>query len=131
MEDKTTADKSAPAAVVLVVEDNALLRMHAADIIEAAGFAVVEAENADAAIRLLESRSDIRIVFTDVDMPGSMNGIKLAHAVANRWPPIRIVATSGQFHVRDGDLPKGGRFIPKPYREHQIIGALTELAASS
>ncbi|MEH2472743.1 CheY-like chemotaxis protein [Nitrobacteraceae bacterium AZCC 2161] len=117
-------------SLVLVVEDDALLRMHAAEMIEEAGFRVIEAQNADEAIRLLESRMDIRIVFTDVDMPGSMNGLKLAHAVANRWPPIRIVATSGHFNIRDGDLPTGGRFIAKPYRSNQVISALHELAGA-
>ena len=122
---------SFPAALVLVVEDDALLRMHAAEMIEEAGFQVLEANGADAAIVLLESRNDIRIIFTDIDMPGSMNGLKLAHAVANRWPPIKIVATSGHFHVRDGDLPVGGRFIAKPYRSNQIISALCELAGNA
>jgi CheY-like chemotaxis protein len=121
------ADAARSGSLVLVVEDDALLRMHAAEMIEEAGFQVIEAENADVAIRMLESRTDIRIIFTDIDMPGSMNGLKLAAAVANRWPPIRIVATSGHFQIRDGDLPTGGRFIAKPYRATQIIGALCEL----
>jgi len=77
---------------------------------------------------VLEASNDIRIIFTDIDMPGSMNGLKLAHAVANRWPPIRIIATSGHFRIGERDLPDGGRFIAKPYRQHQIIGALTEFA---
>lgn len=116
--------------IVLVVEDDALLRMYAVEMIEEAGFQVMEAQDADEAIKLLESRSDIRIIFTDIDMPGSMNGLKLAHAVAHRWPPIRIIATSGHFRMREGDLPDGGRFIPKPYRQHQVIGALTELVST-
>jgi CheY-like chemotaxis protein len=121
------ADASSSASLVLVVEDDALLRMHAAELIEEAGFRVVEAESADEAIRLLESRTDIGIIFTDIDMPGSMNGLKLAHAVASRWPPIRIVATSGHFQIRAGDLPDGGRFIPKPYRSNQILSTLFEM----
>ena len=121
------AEASCAKAVVLIVEDDTLLRMHAAEMIGEAGFQVIEAPNADEAIRLLESRTDISILFTDIDMPGSMNGIRLAHTVAGRWPPIRIVATSGHFNVRDGDLPDGGRFIAKPYRSHQIIGLLQEL----
>jgi CheY-like chemotaxis protein len=125
------ADASNPGSLVLVVEDDSLLRMHAAEMIEEAGFKVLEAVDADEAIRMLESRTDIRIIFTDIDMPGSMNGLKLAHAVANRWPPIRIMATSGHFNVRDGDLPTGGRFIAKPYRANQIITALCELDAQA
>jgi DNA-binding NtrC family response regulator len=122
------AEASCEKAVVLIVEDDTLLRMHAAEMIGEAGFQVIEAPNADEAIRLLESRTDIGILFTDIDMPGSMNGIRLAHTVAGRWQAIRIVATSGHFNVRDGDLPDGGRFIAKPYRSHQIIGMLQELA---
>lgn len=116
--------------IVLVVEDEPVLRMYAVEMIEDAGFQVMEAQNADEAITLLESRNDIRIIFTDIDMPGSMDGLKLAHAVAHRWPPIRIIATSGHFRMSEGDLPDGGRFIPKPYREHQVIGALTELVST-
>ena len=114
--------------IVLVVEDDTLLRMHAAEMIEEAGFEVLEASNADDAIKLLETRLDIAVMFTDIDMPGSMNGLKLAHAVANRWPPIRIMATSGHFQMRDGDLPAGGLFIAKPYLSHQILSTLRELA---
>jgi CheY-like chemotaxis protein len=105
----------AASRLVLVVEDEPLLRMDAVDMIREAGFDVLEASNADEAILLLETRLDIEVVFTDIDMPGSMNGIKLAHAVRNRWPPITIIATSGHFKVRDGDLPTDVRFLPKPY----------------
>jgi CheY-like chemotaxis protein len=122
------ATATAKTSRVLVVEDDAFLRMTAVEMIEDAGFQVTEAQDADEAIRLLESRSDIRIIFTDIDMPGSMNGLKLARAVADRWPPIRIVATSGHCKVTDGDLPDGGRFIAKPYRQQQVIATLTELA---
>jgi CheY-like chemotaxis protein len=117
--------------VILVVEDDTLLRMHALEMIEEAGFEVLEASNADEAIKLLETRLDIAVVFTDIDMPGSMNGLKLAHAVANRWPPIRIVATSGHFQMRDGDLPEGGLFIAKPYLSQQILSTLRRLAKAA
>jgi CheY-like chemotaxis protein len=91
--------------VVLIVEDELLLRMDAIDMIEAAGFEVVEAGNADEAIEVLESRRDITVVFTDIQMPGSMDGLKLARAVRGRWPPIKIVATSGHVEVSETDLP--------------------------
>jgi CheY-like chemotaxis protein len=113
--------------VVLVVEDDYLLRMNAADIIADAGFEVVEAANADEAIIILESRSDIAVVFTDIQMPGSMDGLKLARAVRGRWPPIKIVTTSGQCVVEDADLPQGGRFLRKPYSAVQVSGLLHEL----
>jgi CheY-like chemotaxis protein len=81
--------------VVLIVEDEFLLRMDAVDMIAAAGFEVVEAINADDAIEILESRPDITAVFTDIQMPGTMDGLKLARAVRGRWPPVKIIATSG------------------------------------
>lgn len=113
--------------VVLVVEDEWLLRMDAANVIAAAGFEVVEAANADAAIEILETRRDITVVFTDIQMPGSMDGLKLARAVRGRWPPIKIVATSGHVQFSETDLPEGGRFLPKPYSPVQVTDMLREL----
>jgi CheY-like chemotaxis protein len=115
--------------VVLIVEDEFLLRMDAADMIAAAGFEVVEAANAAEAIEILESRRDIGVVFTDIQLPGSMDGLKLARAVRGRWPPIKIVATSGHVGVVETDLPEGGRFLPKPYSPIQVTGVLRELTA--
>lgn len=125
----SAASKASDIVVVLVVEDDPLLRMNAVDMIEEAGFQALEASNADAAIRMLETRTDIRLIFTDIDMPGSMDGLALAHAVANRWPPVRIFATSGHYKVSENDLPNGGRFIPKPYRQHQLLDMLAGLSA--
>ena len=113
------ADRSKTPAV-LIVEDEPLVRLDAVRTIENAGFEVIEAANADEAIRVLETRSDIRLVFTDVHMPGSMDGLKLAHAARNRWPPIKIIVTSGRGQVSEQDLPEGGRFIAKPYEPTQI-----------
>ena len=113
--------------VVLIVEDELLLRMDAVDMIAAAGFEVVEARDADQAIEILEARRDITVVFTDIQMPGSMDGLKLAKAVRGRWPPIKIIATSGRAQIQETDLPEGGRFLPKPYSPGQITGVLREL----
>ena len=113
--------------VVLIVEDEFLLRMDAVDMIASAGFEVVEATTADQAIEILESRPDITVIFTDIQMPGSMDGLKLARAVRGRWPPIKIIATSGQLDVGETDLPEGGRFLPKPYSQIEIAGVLREL----
>jgi two-component system, response regulator PdtaR len=117
--------------VVLIVEDEALVRMTAVDMVEEAGFEVLEATNADEAILLLEARRDITVVFTDIEMPGSMDGLRLAHAVRGRWPPIKIIATSGRYVVRDGDLPSGGLFLAKPYSSDQISSALRNLTAQA
>jgi two-component system, response regulator PdtaR len=92
-----------------------------------AGFDVVEAASADEAIVILEDRLDITVVFTDIQMPGSMDGLKLAAAIRGRWPLIKIVATSGFVDVRQDDLPDGGRFLPKPYSPEQIVRTLCEL----
>ena len=116
--------------MVLVVEDEFLLRMDAADMITAAGFEAITAANADEAIDILEVRRDITVVFTDIQMPGSMDGLKLARAVRGRWPPIKIIATSGHAHVRETDLPYGGRFLRKPYSPAQIADLLHEVMLS-
>ncbi len=115
--------------VVLVVEDEPLQRMMAVDLVLEAGFEVVEAWSADEAVSILESRSDIRVVFTDVDMPGSMDGLKLAAAVRDRWPPIAIIVTSGQVALKDGMLPAGSVFFSKPYDTDKLSAQLTLMAA--
>ena len=116
--------------VVLLVEDEQLLRMDAVEMISSAGFDVVEAANADDAIEILEVRRDIVVVFTDIQMPGSMDGLKLARAVRGRWPPIKIVATSGLVDVGEKDLPEGGRFLAKPYQSKELTDVLRELMAA-
>jgi CheY-like chemotaxis protein len=118
------AVENANAPAILIVEDETLVRLSAVKIIEEAGFQVVEAANADEAIRILEFRSDIEVVFTDIHMPGSMDGLKLAHAVRDRWPPIKIIVTSGRDLVTARDLPEGGRFFAKPYDPIQITNTL-------
>jgi CheY-like chemotaxis protein len=117
--------------VVLIVEDDLFLRLNAMEMIGDAGFDVVEADNADNAIAILEARPDIHVVFTDIQMPGSMDGLKLASFVRGRWPPIKIIATSGFVNVGGDDLPEGSRFLPKPYRPDQILLTLRELTAAA
>lgn len=113
--------------VILVVEDEVLIRMGAVDIVEHAGFEAIEAANADSAIEILERRPDIRLVFTDVDMPGTMDGVKLAHYIRNRWPPILLIVTSGKGAVEEKALPAGARFFGKPYSEHGITNAMRHM----
>ena len=117
--------------VVLIVEDEILVRMNAAEMIGDAGFDVVEARNADEAIEILEACPNIHVVFTDIQMPGSMDGLKLARFVRSRWPPIKIVATSGFVQIGTHDLPEGSRFLPKPYRPEQIVATLSELIGAA
>jgi CheY-like chemotaxis protein len=115
--------------VVLVVEDEALVRASTVDWVEEAGFEAVEAADAGEAIRILESRDDIRVVFTDINIQGSMDGLKLAHAVRDRWPPIKLVVTSGRMLPPKTDLPEGGRFFAKPYGPAQVASTFWELIA--
>jgi len=117
--------------VVLVVKDDPLIRISAATFIEDAGFLALEAANADQAMALLEDkRHDIRVLFTDIDMPGSMNGPLLALAVHDRWPPIRIVVTSAHRFVTENHLSAGGVFLPKPYDALRVGQTLRRMAAA-
>ena len=106
---------------VLVVEDEMMLRMRAVDMVEDAGFTSVEAINADDALAILESRSDIELLFTDIQMPGSMDGLKLANAVHERWPLIKIILVSGQLKLTDSEKPADSRFFGKPIEVKQMI----------
>ena len=113
---------------VLVVEDEALIRMAIADFLTDRGFDVLEAGDATEAINLLVAHPEVRVMFTDVDMPGGIDGLKLAAAVRDRWPPIAIVVTSGHRTVDADDLPVEARFFPKPYSADQVARALTQMA---
>jgi two-component system, response regulator PdtaR len=117
--------------VILIVEDELLIRMDSAEAIENAGFEVIQAGNADDAIAILEARTEIHVVFTDIQMPGSMDGLKLARFVRDRWPPIKIVATSGLVRVEDDGLPAGSVFLPKPYRGAEVVATLKELTGTA
>lgn len=110
-------------AVILVVEDDAIIRMGAVAMVAYAGHEALEAGNADEAIRILEARPDIHLVFTDVQMPGTMDGIKLSHYIRDRWPPVRLIVASGN-DVVDGHLPAGVRFFRKPYNDNEIIALM-------
>jgi CheY-like chemotaxis protein len=113
---------------ILVVEDEPLIRLGLVSLVEEAGFAVTEAANADQAIRALEANPDVRVVITDVDMPGGMDGVKLAHFVRDRWPPIQLIVISGKVGVKLSELPPGSRFFTKPAQEAPLISAVRELS---
>ena len=117
---------SAEVPNVLIVEDEMILRMRAVDIVEDAGFRPVEAVNADEAISILESRSDISLLFTDIQMPGSIDGLMLAHAVHSRWPAIKIILVSGQVKPSEAERPADSLFFGKPLGIEQMV---TELRA--
>jgi len=115
---------------VLVVEDEPIIRLGIVSSIEDAGYAVIEAANADEAISRLQANSEVSVIVTDVDMPGSMNGIRLAHYVKRRWPPIQLLVISGKVGVTSGELPEGVRFMSKPFQEPQLISAIESLAGA-
>ena len=112
---------------VLVVEDETLIRMDIVDQLEDEGCTVFEAANADQAIAILAAQPMIRILFTDIDMPGSMDGLKLAAAVRDRWPPVKIIVTSGHRMVEITELPDGSVFFAKPYRHEGVMTSIREL----
>jgi CheY-like chemotaxis protein len=120
-------DQSIVPAVVLVVEDEMLLRMRAVDMVEDAGYTPIEAIDADEAVKILESRSDIALMFTDIQMPGSMDGLGLARAVHKRWPPIKIIVVSGALKLSDIDIPSDSRFFGKPLEAGEMIAEMQNM----
>lgn len=122
-----TRSQSVP---VLIVEDDYLIRLNIASVLEGEGFEVYQANDAAEAFRSLELHEEIRLVFTDVNMPGWMNGLALAHYIQGRWPPVKIVVTSGYVKMRQNGLPAGALFIEKPYDAARVAEKLKELAAT-
>ena len=114
------------APVVLVVDDEPLLRMDAVDILENEGFETVEAKSAQDALAILAGRPDVRLVFTDVNMPG-MSGIELAEQVHQRWPNILLIVTSSDRAVAERPLPDDGRFLAKPYEASKLTDEVDDL----
>ncbi len=115
---------------VLVVEDEAVIRQAAVEMVEEAGFQSLEATNGTDAFRILHDVADISAVLTDIDMPAGLDGIRLAACIAQRWPQIGLVVTSGKVRPRRGDLPTGTRFFTKPYNEQDVIAALRRVVAN-
>lgn len=113
-----------------MVEDDPLIRMGAVDLVEAAGYIALAARDADEAIAILESRADIDLVFTDVQMPGTMDGIKLAHYIRERWPPVRIMVASGAAILEESSLPEGSLFFSKPYNDTAITDTMARMLAA-
>lgn len=115
---------SSTAAIILIVEDEPLQRLDMVDLVESAGFEVLEAYNADHAIALLERRLDVRLVLADIDMPGTMDGLRLAAAVRRRWPPIEIILTTAGIAPTAADLPERAVFLPKPLNHARVINTM-------
>jgi two-component system, response regulator PdtaR len=120
--------RSLNSVCVLVVEDESLVRMETVDFLVEEGFSVLQAHNADAAILILEKHAEIRLIFTDIHMPGSMDGLKLAHYVRRRWPPVRIILTSGKRDLVEEEMPVDSLFMTKPYRHSTLKQKICEMA---
>jgi CheY-like chemotaxis protein len=112
---------------LLVVEDDAIIRMDLASELSQAGFDVIEVASADDAIAVLVSSPDIRVMITDVEMAGSMDGIRLAWVVRERWPPVHLIVVSGRKALAEQDLPLGSLFLGKPYDIQHLITAMRRL----
>jgi CheY-like chemotaxis protein len=110
-----------------VVEDDEFLRLHAANLLEEHGYKVIETASADDALRVLESRDDVRLVFTDIQMPGTLDGMELAREVHARWPRVLLVITSGQKRPTSAEIPDDGRFVAKPYRAKELLAEVNDL----
>ena len=115
---------------IVIVEDELLVRMRGSELLSA-GYHVIEARNADVALKVLERRSDeVAAILTDVNLSGSMDGFELARHIHEHWPHIRIAVTSGYVRVQPGDIPGGGRFLPKPYRGAAVVECISDLLRS-
>jgi DNA-binding NtrC family response regulator len=118
-------------AVVLIVEDEMVLRMRAVDMVEDAGYTPIEALDAAEAVAILESRSDVALMCTDIQMPGQMDGVGLAQAVHERWPAIRVIVVSGQLDLPHLDLPPRSRFLGKPINAGELIAEMRDMIGNA
>lgn len=113
---------------VLIVEDDHLVRSFATELLEDAGFEVVEARNAKEALLMLQHEDGVHVLFTDVDMPPGDNGVVLARKVHERWPDIGLVVTSGYSFFADSELPDSGRFVAKPAQPDMLVKVIKQAA---
>jgi DNA-binding NtrC family response regulator len=116
---------------VLVVDDEVLVRQVSVVQLEDAGYQVLEASSADEALSVLDSDQSIGVLFTDVNMPGELNGLELARLVHERWPAVRLILTSGRGEISQADMPDDGRFLPKPYSLGRMNALIDEIAKES
>jgi CheY-like chemotaxis protein len=115
---------------ILVVEDEPLIRLGVISMLEDAGHDAAEAANADEAVRVLEKHPEIELVMTDIDMPGSMDGIKLSHYIRKRWPPVQLIIISGKVTPKPDELPPDAKFISKPYQEPHLLRVIGQMIGS-
>lgn len=120
--------------VVLIVQEELVIRMEVVEAFETGGFKIFQADAAEAAIDVLQREPTIRVVFTDVDLPGTMDGMTLAHYVRHRWPPTILLVGSGRAVLDTGALPSTSRFVRKPYSSgnlaEAVLGALSQIGTA-
>ncbi len=120
-----------PPPAVIVAEDEELIRMMATDMLTDAGFAVIEAGHAEEALAILEAQAaDIHVLFTDIHMPGAMDGLKLAHHASSHWPWIGLLIASGDVTPKTADMPAGSKFLAKPYNPDHVIAHAWDMIAA-
>ena len=125
--DCMTQKESVGHPTILVAEDNALLRLDTLEFLEEHGYTVVEASNSEEALKVMENRNDVRLLFTDIQMPPGVDGLELAREVHRRWPKVILVITSGQVRPARADIADDGRFIQKPYRDQDLLDQINDL----
>lgn len=113
--------------IALVVDDEPLILMDTADIVASAGYHVIEARSADEACALLKKHRSLKLLMTDIQMPGDMDGLALARYVGDHWPDVLVVVASGAVIPKDGELPQGARFLGKPLDQALVIETMREL----
>jgi CheY-like chemotaxis protein len=118
---------SAQMPVILTVEDEVLVSEYLREALSDIGYDVIDTFNADEAIAVLEARDDIQIIITDINMPGSMDGLKLAAVVRDRWPPIKVIIATGRERPKSDEMPSGSMFVSKPYNRAALLSALVPL----
>jgi CheY-like chemotaxis protein len=112
---------------ILVADDDELIRLHASELLEESGYTVVEADNAEEALQIMEARKDVRLLFTDIQMPPGINGLELAREVHKRWPSVLLVITSGQVQPTRSEIADDGRFLRKPYLAKDLLRQIGDL----
>ena len=120
-----------PAGSVLIVEDEPLLRMNAAEILEDEGFVIIEASSGEEGLRWLRQRADIRVLFTDVHMPGALDGLALARMAAAEHCHVQVLIVSGRAAPEPGSMPDGARFMAKPYQAAAIVAHIHEVMSKA
>jgi two-component system, response regulator PdtaR len=120
-------DTAKTETLVLLVEDEVLLRMDAAEFLETEGFAVIESTNGEHASTVIRDHANIHVLFTDVHLPGALNGVELAHLARRRWPSIAVLIVSGRALPREAEMPLGSRFLEKPYAQHVVVRHIRDL----